>query len=98
MDRNECLIVLHVHLADSREEALSQIRHRAGRYRIEYSEGTTGVAPPSGLSVNEAAEHLATAGDWCIGTPDDLIARIEQLQAFTGGFGGLMVQAVDWAD
>src|SRR5436309_1213396 len=63
MDRGEWRVVLHVHLADSREEALRQIRHRAGRYRIEYSEGTTGSAQPSGMSVDEAAEHLVKQGD-----------------------------------
>jgi len=98
MDRNEWRVVLHVHLAGSRKEALDQIRHRAGRYRIEYSEGTTGSAQPSGLGVAEAAEHFVTQGDWCVGTPADLIAKIEELQHYSGGFGGLMVQAVDWAD
>jgi limonene 1,2-monooxygenase len=98
MERNEWRVVLHVHLAESREEALRQIRHRAGRYRKEYSEATTGSAPPSDFTVDEVAEHLASQGAWCIGTPEDLIAKIEELQHYTGGFGGLMVQAVDWAD
>jgi limonene 1,2-monooxygenase len=98
MDRNEWRVVLHVHLAETREEALRQIRQRAGRYRKEYSEATTGSAPPSDFTVDEVAEHLADTGAWCIGTPDDLVAKIEELQHYTGGFGGLMVQAVDWAD
>jgi limonene 1,2-monooxygenase len=98
MDRNEWRVVLHVHLAETREEALRQIRRRAGRYRKEYSEATTGSAPPSDFTVDEVAEHLADTGAWCIGTPDDLVAKIEELQHYTGGFGGLMVQAVDWAD
>ncbi len=98
MDRSQWRVVLHVHLADTREEALKQIEKRAGRYRIEYSEGTTGSAQPSGLTIDNAAEHFVTQGDWCVGTPDDLIAKIEALQGYTGGFGGLMVQAIDWAD
>jgi limonene 1,2-monooxygenase len=98
MDRSEWRVVLHVHLADTREEALRQIRHRAGRYRIEYSEGTTGSAAKSGWSIDEAAQRLVEQGAWCVGTPPDLIEKIESLQHYTGGFGGLMVQAVDWAD
>jgi limonene 1,2-monooxygenase len=98
MDRSDWRIVLHVHLADTREEALRQMQHRGGRYRKEYSEGTTGSAAPSDFGVDEVAEHLMNAGDWCIGTPDDLIAKIEELQHYSGGFGGIMVQAVDWAD
>jgi limonene 1,2-monooxygenase len=98
MDRSEWRVVLHVHLADSKEEAVRQIRTRAGRYRKEYSEGTTGSANPTQMSVDEVAQTFADSGEWCIGTPDDLIARIETLQQYTGGFGGLMIQAVDWAD
>jgi limonene 1,2-monooxygenase len=98
MDRNEWRVVLHVHLADTREEALSQMSHRGGRYRKEYSEGTTGAAQPSEFGVDEIAAHLQGTGDWCIGTPEDLIEKIEALQHYTGGFGGLMVQTVDWAD
>jgi limonene 1,2-monooxygenase len=98
MDRNEWRVVLRVHLAETREEALSQIRHRGGRYQIEYSEGTTGSAQPSGLTVDDAAEYFVKRGDWCVGTPDDLIAKIEELQGYSGGFGGLMVQTIDWCD
>src|SRR5688572_17676605 len=98
MDRSEWRIVLHVHLAETREEALRQMSHRGGRYRKEYSEGTTGSAPPSDLGIDEVAANMQKNGDWCIGTPDDLVAKIEELQHWSGGFGGLMVQAVDWAD
>ena len=98
MDRNEWRVVLHVHLADTKEEALRQMSHRGGRYRKEYSEGTTGAAQPSDFGIDEVAAHMQETGDWCIGTPDDLIAKIEELQYWTGGFGGLMVQTVDWAD
>ena len=98
MDRGQWRVVLRVHLAESRAEALRQIRHRGGRYQIEYSEGTTGSAQPSGLSVDDAAEYFVSKGDWCVGTPDDLIEKIEQLQHYTGGFGGLMVQTIDWCD
>ncbi len=98
MDRNNWRVVLHVHLADTREEALRQMSHRGGRYRKEYSEGTTGAAPPTEYGIDEFAAHAQESGDWCIGTPDDLIEKIEALQHYTGGFGGLMVQTVDWAD
>jgi len=98
MDRSEWRIVLHVHLAETREEALRQMSHRGGRYRKEYSEGTTGSAPPSDLRIDEVAAKMQKDGDWCIGTPDDLVAKIEELQHWSGGFGGLMVQAIDWAD
>jgi limonene 1,2-monooxygenase len=34
---------------------------------------------------------------WCIGTPEDLMEDIKRLDEGSGGFGGLLVQQVDWA-
>ena len=36
-------------------------------------------------------------GAWIIGTPDDCIKGIKKLEERSGGFGGFMVQAIDWA-
>jgi limonene 1,2-monooxygenase len=36
-------------------------------------------------------------GAWVIGTPDDLVAAIERLHERSGGIGGLMITATDWA-
>ena len=33
-----------------------------------------------------------------VGTPDDMIAALERLTAATGGFGGFLVLANDWAN
>ena len=34
---------------------------------------------------------------WIVGTPDDCIRRINELQELSGGFGGLLVRVEDWA-
>ena len=34
---------------------------------------------------------------WCVGTPEDLVEAIHRLDENSGGFGGLLVQQVDWA-
>ena len=34
---------------------------------------------------------------WIVGTPDDCIQRINELQEMAGGFGGMLVRAEDWA-
>ena len=36
-------------------------------------------------------------GAWIVGTPDDCIEAINGLQEQSGGFGGLLVQTIDWA-
>jgi limonene 1,2-monooxygenase len=45
----------------------------------------------------EIIDDMARRGLWCIGTPDDLISMIEKLDSRSGGFGGLMIQATEWA-
>jgi limonene 1,2-monooxygenase len=40
---------------------------------------------------------MAETGSWIIGTPDDCIEAIKRLDEQSGGFGGLLVQAIDWA-
>ena len=42
-------------------------------------------------------DQMVEAGSWVVGTPDDAVAAIERLQERSGGFGGLMVWANEWA-
>ena len=46
----------------------------------------------------ETPEGAVETGGAIIGTPDDAIAVIEGLQENSGGFGGLMMLAHEWAD
>jgi limonene 1,2-monooxygenase len=98
MDRNEWRLVLHVHLADSKKDAISQIKHRAGRMAKEYGAATSFLPEASDVPQDEVAQRNADSRAWCVGTPDDLIARIKDLQEQTGGFGGFLVLGMDWAD
>ena len=40
---------------------------------------------------------MAENGSWIIGTPDDCVDGIRRLEEQSGGFGGLLVQTIDWA-
>jgi limonene 1,2-monooxygenase len=40
---------------------------------------------------------MVERGAWIVGTPDDCIEGIKRLEERSGGFGGFLVQAVDWA-
>ncbi|MCI0898952.1 MAG: LLM class flavin-dependent oxidoreductase, partial [Chloroflexi bacterium] len=42
-------------------------------------------------------DAMVDNGTWIIGDPDDCIAGIRRLEERSGGFGGFMVQTVDWA-
>jgi len=97
VDRQEWRLVLHVHLAESRKEAIEQARAGAGRYQREYFERTLGHDSVVDGPADKIIDVMADSGGWCVGTPDDLIAKIKELDAVSGGFGGFLIQATEWA-
>jgi limonene 1,2-monooxygenase len=95
--REDWRLVLPIHLAESRQEAREEARLGAGRYLREYSEGTNGRRPIFDGPLEKVIDFMADAGHWIVGTPDDCIAGIKRLDEESGGYGGLLVQTIDWA-
>ena len=96
VDRKEWRIVLHVHLAESRKEAMEQVRERSAAYQYDYFHQTMGMPFEYDGSREKIADYMVANGAWCVGTPDDLIAKIKELDEQSGGFGGFMIQATEW--
>ena len=97
VSRDNWRVVLHVHLAETRQEALDQARVGAGLYQRGYLEGVLGQPAVTDGPAEEIVDHMMATDQWCVGTPEDLIARIERLDEVTGGFGGSLVLTNDWA-
>jgi limonene 1,2-monooxygenase len=97
MRREDWRLVLPVHLAESRQEARAEARLGAGRYLREYSEGTNGRRPVFDGPLDKVIDFMADAGFWIVGTPDDCVAGIKRLEERSGGYGGFLVQTIDWA-
>jgi limonene 1,2-monooxygenase len=95
--REDWRLVVPVHLAESRQEAREEARMGAGRYLREYSEGTNGRRSVFDGPLDKVVDFMADAGYWFVGTPDDCIEGIKQLDEKSGGYGGFLVQTVDWA-
>jgi limonene 1,2-monooxygenase len=95
--REDWRLVVPVHLAETRQEAREEARMGAGRYLREYSEGTNGRRPVFDGPLDKVVDFMADAGYWFVGTPDDCIGGIKQLEEKSGGYGGFLVQTVDWA-
>jgi len=101
VDRANWRIVFSSHIAESREQARKDVEHGLLRWHNEYNYAT--LQRP-GLeefgSTAEAIDYHAnpetSAG--VIGTPDDLIANIRQMEEITGGFGMVLSFAHDWAN
>ena len=97
MDRNEWRLTIPVHLAEDRQQALDEVRLGAGRYLREYSEATNGRKAGFDGPLEKVVDFMVENGTWIVGTPDDCIEGIKKLDEQSGGFGGFLIQAVDWA-
>jgi limonene 1,2-monooxygenase len=97
--RDNWRIATSVYLAESREEAWADVEQSIAR-DMEYFFAIGLKAPYEAYPGQPAHEITPRSGadrrDWIIGTPDDAIARIERMQAETGGFGGLMLTTHEW--
>ena len=96
VDRKEWRIVLHVHLAESKKEALEQVRDKSAAYQYDYFHQTMGMPFEYDGPREKIVDYMVANGAWCVGTPDDLIEKIKELDVQSGGFGGFMVQATEW--
>ncbi len=95
-DRREFRIALMMHLAETRTQAMKDIRFGVeswGRYARD-------VLPigPIPKDIDSMAEYVVQSGLAVIGTPDDAIRTITRMQQKTGGFGVVMFMAHNWAN
>lgn len=104
VDRKNWRVMMSWHLAETREQARNEAVHGLHRWHNEYNAKILGR--PGANHVDNAWELLdeitgngaVGAGAAVIGTPDDLIAAIRNLQEITGGFGVVLGFAHDWAN
>ena len=96
VNRNEWRLVLHVHLADSKSEAMEQARKGASKYQNDYFANTIGHDLDYDGPIENIVDDKVEKGVWVVGTPDDLIAKINDLEKESGGIGGIMFQVTEW--
>ena len=102
VNRRDWRVVMSFHIAETREQAREEAKHGLMRWHNEYIVGTLmrpGDKPYA--TPDEAVDHVQSmgiAGASIIGTPDDLIACIRNLQEITGGFGTVLGFVHDWAN
>ena len=83
--------MIRAHVAETREEAIAAVRDGRDHEREHYYRRVAGMK--NDTTLEEEIEQDTSI----IGTPDDMIAALRRLQDATGGFGGFMVLANDWA-
>lgn len=95
--RGDWRVVVPVHLAETREQAVKEVRAGGGEWMFEYVQALTGRPAPVPGPKDIAVDQMVEAGSWVVGTPDDLIAFIRGLQERTGGFGTFLCWGHEWA-
>ena len=89
------------HIAETRDQAREEAKDGLLIHNNEYT--TRALRPDDGQIFKTADEAVdATAfsgvGNAVIGTPDDLIKKIQEMIDVTGGFGAVIGFAHDWAN
>jgi limonene 1,2-monooxygenase len=97
LSRAQWSLVVPLHLAETRQEALAAAREGGAAYLLDYFGTVLGRPPPVDGPRDRVVEQMADSGTWIVGTPDDCIAAIERYREATGGFGGLLILAHEWA-
>jgi limonene 1,2-monooxygenase len=90
-------LAIPVHIAETREQAIDDVREGGARHLLEYVEATTGRPCPVPGPPERIVEQMAETGAWVIGTPDDLVEVIAMLREASGGFGTLLLWGHEWA-
>ena len=103
VDRKNWRLVFPVHIAESSKEALDDIREGGNAWIQEYFIKTLAAKVqfeeyPNQPTEEMTIDRMVARGGALVGTPDEVISRINAIvEASGGGFGGLLMLAHEWA-
>lgn len=92
--RDQIMLSCVLHLGESSEEAREAFREGATKEFYEFQVGYNGRPRPDGTE-EEWYENYVRRN--IIGSPEDAIVTIDELENESGGFGGLIFMTRDWA-
>jgi limonene 1,2-monooxygenase len=96
MDRADWRMVMNVHVAETDEAAMEQVRVGERMETVTYFEDALGRPP--GRSQDPLTDGVK-AGTTLVGSPETIARGIQTLWDHSeGGFGGFLFRAHDWAD
>ena len=103
VDRKNWRVLMSWHLAESKKQAVEEAKLGLQRWNNEYNVHVLGrpdavhVDDPDALIARVAGDGAPGAGAAVVGTPDEMVAAVRNLQQITGGFGTVLGFAHDWA-
>jgi limonene 1,2-monooxygenase len=90
--REDWRLVIRAHVAETAEEAIADVREGREYERLHYFRRVGGLKSDSTLE--EEIEQDTSI----VGSPEHVIGALTRLREETGGFGGFLVMAHDWAN
>ena len=101
VSRDDWRLVLNWHIAETRDKAREQAKEGLFRHNNEYTVGTLAAGEGAIYKTpDEAVDAMAFGPNSAnvIGTPDDLVAKIHEMEELSGGFGTVIGFVHDWAN
>lgn len=98
VDRSRWRLAGWVHVAESREQALKDIRFGMEEFLYYFQKVVALPGIPEKGTVDECIDAMINLGVAVIGTPDDCIQQIARLEEQSGGFGAFLAIGHDWAN
>jgi limonene 1,2-monooxygenase len=96
MDRSAWRLVGPMHIAETREQAIADVRFGLDKWIYYFREIANLPIVPDGAG--DPVEVMINSGMAVIGAPDDAAAKIQQLVEQSGGFGCFLLMAHNWAN
>src|SRR5262249_60255714 len=94
-DRSKWRLVTLLHVAETREQARENVKFGLHAFRDYFADvATFPIVPPD---IADPYTFLTESGAACIGTPDDAIAYIENLQKGSAAFRAILELAASLA-
>ena len=101
VNREDWRLVLNWHIAETRDQAREQAREGLFRHNNDYTVGTLAAGEGAIYKTpDEAVDAMAFSPNSAnvIGTPEDLVAKIHEMEELSGGFGTVIGFVHDWAN
>ncbi|WP_433556726.1 LLM class flavin-dependent oxidoreductase [Pseudonocardia xinjiangensis] len=99
VDRLKWRLVGLMHIAETREQAYKDVEHGIEQwFRYFQKVAAFPQMAVSGGDVREMIDFINGSGVGVIGTPDDAAAQVQKLVDQSGGFGAMLLMAVEWAN
>lgn len=97
VDRANWRLVGPMHLAETREQALEDMRFGLTRF-VRYFQKILPVPLSQAETTEAMVKELVERGVMVVGTPDDAVAQIERLREHAPGFGAFLFLDINAAD